>query len=209
MKQKIQDANIANCKQSRHIGHPAQKVISERTTEKDRFKAQSLEVLRHVIWKYPLSRQSEEEDTRSTGAAAATNPLSYKASLEEVMFFIVGLGLTNVVKVFKMQQIDGVRLEKLRGGSQDRLIRGREGHAPLILAEETRAADILPPTPYEDLAKYSFSSVLEGRCSQNPNQSEVQEPGKILLTHMETLIECKRKIEVFKIPIHAARKVHN
>ena len=42
-------------------------------------------------------------------------------------------GLANVVKVFKMQQIDGLRLEKLRGGAQERLIREREGHSPLIL----------------------------------------------------------------------------
>ncbi|KAB5531659.1 hypothetical protein DKX38_018329 [Salix brachista] len=71
-----------------------------------------------------------------------------------LMLFIGGL--TNVVKVFEMQQIDGVRLEKLRGGAQERLIRERDGHAPLILAEErrgkraaggTRAA----PTPYKDV----------------------------------------------------------
>ena len=37
-------------------------------------------------------------------------------------------GLANAVKVFKMQQIDGLRLEKLRGGAQERLIREREGH---------------------------------------------------------------------------------
>lgn len=42
-------------------------------------------------------------------------------------------GLANAVKVFKMQQIDGLRLEKLRGGAQERLIREREGHSPLIL----------------------------------------------------------------------------
>ncbi|KAJ6672806.1 hypothetical protein OIU85_014083 [Salix viminalis] len=71
-----------------------------------------------------------------------------------LMLFIGGL--TNVVKVFEMQQIDGVRLEKLRGGAQERLIRERDGHAPLIQAEErkgkraaggTRAA----PTPYKDV----------------------------------------------------------
>ncbi|KAF9671161.1 hypothetical protein SADUNF_Sadunf12G0018700 [Salix dunnii] len=71
-----------------------------------------------------------------------------------LMLFIGGL--TNVVKVFEMQQIDGVRLEKLRGGAQECLIRERDGHAPLILAAErrgkmtaggTRAA----PTPYKDV----------------------------------------------------------
>ena len=38
----------------------------------------------------------------------------------------------NVVKVFKMQQMNGLRLEKLRGGAQERLIRAREGQRPLI-----------------------------------------------------------------------------
>ncbi|XP_057546789.1 uncharacterized protein LOC130825533 [Amaranthus tricolor] len=41
-------------------------------------------------------------------------------------------GLMNVVKVFKMQQMNGLRLEKLRGGAQERLIRAREGQRPLI-----------------------------------------------------------------------------
>jgi len=76
-----------------------------------------------------------------------------------LMFFIGGL--THVVKVFEMQQIDGLRLEKLRGGAQERLVREREGQAPLILAEaerrgkriaeETRAAPIPAPTPYKDV----------------------------------------------------------
>jgi hypothetical protein len=47
------------------------------------------------------------------------------------MFFIGGL--TNVVKVFEMQQIDGLRLEKLQGGAQERLVRERECQAPLVL----------------------------------------------------------------------------
>lgn len=44
----------------------------------------------------------------------------------------------NVVKVFKMQQMDGLGLEKLRGGAQERLSREREGRIPLILEENTR-----------------------------------------------------------------------
>lgn len=46
----------------------------------------------------------------------------------------------NVVKVFKTQQINGMRLEKLRGGAQEwlRLRQRREGHAPLISSEENR-----------------------------------------------------------------------
>ncbi|OMP12760.1 hypothetical protein COLO4_02792 [Corchorus olitorius] len=60
-----------------------------------------------------------------------------------------------------MLQINGLRLEKLRGGAQDRLIEGREGHIPLII-EETRkkmildeekeaAAAAAASTPYKDV----------------------------------------------------------
>lgn len=42
-------------------------------------------------------------------------------------------GLANVVKVFKMQQMNGIRLENLRGGAQDRLLQLRQGgHITLI-----------------------------------------------------------------------------
>ncbi|KAF5731232.1 hypothetical protein HS088_TW19G00838 [Tripterygium wilfordii] len=75
-----------------------------------------------------------------------------------LMFFIGGLA--NVVKVFKMQQIDGLRLEKLRGGAQERLIQERECQVPLILeeqrrrirkAEEPKAGPSPAPTPYKDV----------------------------------------------------------
>ncbi|KAJ4825508.1 hypothetical protein Tsubulata_027598 [Turnera subulata] len=81
------------------------------------------------------------------------------------LLFFIG-GLTNVVKVFKMQQMDGLRLEKLRGGAQERLIMEREGQVPLILEEqrrrkriaeqEAKAAAVPPvsaslPTPYKDV----------------------------------------------------------
>ncbi|KAK3219435.1 hypothetical protein Dsin_013405 [Dipteronia sinensis] len=84
------------------------------------------------------------------------------------LLFLIG-GLTNVVKVFKMQQVDGLRLEKLRGGAQERLIQEREGCVPLIMEEERRrkrppqpaaAASVLVeeqtiiepiPTPYKDV----------------------------------------------------------
>ncbi|KAJ7965387.1 putative Polypyrimidine tract-binding-like protein [Quillaja saponaria] len=77
------------------------------------------------------------------------------------LLFFVG-GLTNVVKVFKMQQIDGLRLEKLRGGAQERLVHEREGQVPLILEDHRRRARqveepkvVLPaptlPTPYKDV----------------------------------------------------------
>ena len=53
------------------------------------------------------------------------------------LLFFIG-GLANVIKVFKMQQIDGLRLEKLRGGAHDRLIHEREGRVPLILEDHQR-----------------------------------------------------------------------
>ncbi|KAL5727068.1 hypothetical protein ACHQM5_000300 [Ranunculus cassubicifolius] len=53
------------------------------------------------------------------------------------IFFFIG-GLMNLVKVFKMQQMDGIRLEKLRNGAQERLFRDREGQVPLILEEQRR-----------------------------------------------------------------------
>ncbi|MCL7027786.1 hypothetical protein MKW94_027161 [Papaver nudicaule] len=74
------------------------------------------------------------------------------------LFLFVG-GLTNVAKVFKMQQMEGVRLEKLRGGAQERLNRDREGHVPLILEEDHKRRKIqieeesqapVVQTPYKD-----------------------------------------------------------
>ncbi|KAL2542204.1 hypothetical protein Adt_03182 [Abeliophyllum distichum] len=70
-------------------------------------------------------------------------------------------GLTNVVKVFKMQQIDGLRLEKLRGGAQEVLVQIREGQVPLIAEERqtrrpvqgSQSASVPAPykeTPYKD-----------------------------------------------------------
>ncbi|KAE8808709.1 hypothetical protein D1007_14790 [Hordeum vulgare] len=40
--------------------------------------------------------------------------------------------LFNVLKVFVMHQSDAPRLEKLRGGAQERLARDREGRVPLV-----------------------------------------------------------------------------
>lgn len=69
-------------------------------------------------------------------------------------------GMMNVVKVFKMQQIDGMRLEKLRGGAQERLMNEREGRVPLILedhrrrrrqVEDAKIIEPPPPTPYKDV----------------------------------------------------------
>ena len=72
-----------------------------------------------------------------------------------LMFFIGGL--TNMVKVFKMQQINGLRLEKLRGRAQDKLIQGREGKVILIIEETRRKMQVeevkatAAPTPYRDV----------------------------------------------------------
>lgn len=61
-----------------------------------------------------------------------------------------------------MQQIDGLRLEKLRGGAQEVLVQIQEGQAPLIVEERKRrrpqvegsqsAAVSVPDkeTPYKD-----------------------------------------------------------
>ncbi|XP_010550522.1 PREDICTED: uncharacterized protein LOC104821367 [Tarenaya hassleriana] len=49
--------------------------------------------------------------------------------------FFLG-GLMNVIKVFNFVQIIGLRLEKLRGGAQDRLLEEREGYHPLVVEEE-------------------------------------------------------------------------
>jgi hypothetical protein len=79
------------------------------------------------------------------------------------LFFFVG-GLTNVVKVYTMQQIEGLKLEKLRGGAQERLSQEMEGQVPLIIEEQRirrrqaeEAAKVVPgcptpkPTPYKDV----------------------------------------------------------
>ncbi|KAJ8747863.1 hypothetical protein K2173_013031 [Erythroxylum novogranatense] len=73
------------------------------------------------------------------------------------MFMFAG-GLMNVVKVFKMQQVSGLRLEKLRGGAQELLEREREGQMPFIVVEEHRNKRLIPqeepvpqPTPYKDV----------------------------------------------------------
>ncbi|KAF5192198.1 polypyrimidine tract-binding-like protein [Thalictrum thalictroides] len=82
------------------------------------------------------------------------------------LLFLIG-GLMNLVKVFKMQQMDGIRLEKLRNGAQERLVMEREGQVPLILEEQIRRKrqieEVRPPsapvpkptptpaTPYKDV----------------------------------------------------------
>ena len=48
--------------------------------------------------------------------------------------------LLNVLKVFMMHQSDALRLEKLRGGAQERLSRDSEGRVPLNWEEVARRA---------------------------------------------------------------------
>ncbi|XP_020223311.1 uncharacterized protein LOC109805579 [Cajanus cajan] len=80
--------------------------------------------------------------------------------LGSLMFFIGGL--TNLIKVFKMQQMNGIRLEKLRGGAHERLASAREGQVPLIMEHhhqtishhqppETKVTLPPLPTPYKDV----------------------------------------------------------
>ncbi|XP_068664619.1 uncharacterized protein [Aristolochia californica] len=67
------------------------------------------------------------------------------------LLFFIG-GFINVIKVFQMQQMDGGRLEKLRGGAQERLSRAREGQVPLILEEQRqRRIQVAEPTTYKDV----------------------------------------------------------
>lgn len=53
------------------------------------------------------------------------------------LFLVVG-GLTNVVKVVKMLQMDGIRLEKLRGGAQEQLIQEEDEQTPFLIDEGQR-----------------------------------------------------------------------
>lgn len=60
-------------------------------------------------------------------------------SISGSLLFFIG-GLMNVVKVFKMLQIDDLRPEKLRGDAEEKLIQGRErdGEIPFIFEEQRR-----------------------------------------------------------------------
>ncbi|KAI7755275.1 hypothetical protein M8C21_002420 [Ambrosia artemisiifolia] len=75
------------------------------------------------------------------------------------LLLLIG-GLANVVKVFKMLQMDRLRLEKLRGGAQETLVTVREGQTPFLREERRRwprqvETSIEPPpeptTPYKDV----------------------------------------------------------
>ncbi|XP_058095993.1 uncharacterized protein LOC131241257 isoform X2 [Magnolia sinica] len=67
--------------------------------------------------------------------------------------------------VFKMQQMDGVRLEKLRGGAQERLIREREGQVPLILEDQRRRTKLTqePQQPRSVPVSTPYKDVLIGQ----------------------------------------------
>jgi hypothetical protein len=52
------------------------------------------------------------------------------------LLFLVG-GLFNILKVYKMQQENGLRLEKLRGGAQERLNHIRGGRGSVSVEESS------------------------------------------------------------------------
>ncbi|KAK3134716.1 hypothetical protein QOZ80_5BG0409830 [Eleusine coracana subsp. coracana] len=62
-------------------------------------------------------------------------------SLLGSVLWLVG-ALFNVLKVFMMHQSDALRLEKLRGGAQERLSRDREGRVPLNWEEAARRTEL-------------------------------------------------------------------
>ncbi|KAL0318028.1 UNVERIFIED_CONTAM: hypothetical protein Sangu_2217100 [Sesamum angustifolium] len=80
--------------------------------------------------------------------------------------------LANVVKVFKMLQLSGLRLEKLRGGAQERLVRLREGQMPLIGGEQRRSNRIregpMPPIVEEQRRERPAVDVEEGASKEVP-----------------------------------------
>ncbi|RZC91357.1 hypothetical protein C5167_027417 [Papaver somniferum] len=78
------------------------------------------------------------------------------------LFLFVG-GLTNVAKVFKMQQMEGVRLEKLRGGAQERLNRDREGQVPLILEDQRRRKIQTEEATQPPVVQTSYKDALVSR----------------------------------------------
>ncbi|XP_056694372.1 uncharacterized protein [Spinacia oleracea] len=69
-------------------------------------------------------------------------------------------GLMNVVKVFKMQQMNGLRLEKLRGGAQEGLVRVREGRVPLITDESLSTRRFQGAEPKKPIAATPYKDVL-------------------------------------------------
>ncbi|CAN6705857.1 unnamed protein product [Malus baccata var. baccata] len=130
-------------------------------------------------------------------------------SREQHELFLHGLQLL----VFKMQQMgDGLRLEKLRGGAQERLVHEREGQVPLILEDHRRrssqrssvrhddehhlhhvepnpnAAAEPVPTPYKDVLVGQTSDGLVYRMasvSSQPQFRYTQPPSKVL--HLRNL----------------------
>ncbi|KAB2596786.1 polypyrimidine tract-binding protein-like protein 2 [Pyrus ussuriensis x Pyrus communis] len=121
------------------------------------------------------------------------------------LFFLIG-GLANVVKVFKMQQMgDGLRLEKLRGGAQERLVHEREGQVPLILEDQRRRSSVRhddehhlhhvepnpnvaaepAPTPYKDVLVGDGLVYRMASVSSQPQFRYTQPPSKVL--HLRNL----------------------
>ncbi|KAL9225377.1 hypothetical protein vseg_001312 [Gypsophila vaccaria] len=99
------------------------------------------------------------------GLMLLSDTWTWLGMLGSILLFIGGI--TNVVKVFKMQQIDGLRLEKLRGGAQERLVRAREGQVPLIIEDNlsSRKRHVPAPTPTEarlNVGPTPYKDVLVG-----------------------------------------------
>lgn len=67
-----------------------------------------------------------------------------------------------------MQQPNGLRLEKLRGGAHERLAHIREGHMPLIAEEKRRLKPALVIGDDQRKGRPSPAAVEEGQPSEAP-----------------------------------------
>ncbi|CAI9302504.1 unnamed protein product [Lactuca saligna] len=107
------------------------------------------------------SREHEQAGMLRHGLILLTRTWIWMGTFASFLLLIGGLA--NVVKVFKMLQMDRLRLEKLRGGAQERLMRIREGQTPFLTEErrkwprameattEQPEAPPVPTTPYKDV----------------------------------------------------------
>ncbi|ONK66492.1 uncharacterized protein A4U43_C06F8760 [Asparagus officinalis] len=92
---------------------------------------------------------------------------------------------SHMILVFKMHQMDGIRLEKLRGGALERLIREREGKVPLILNDDSRRrrrflAEDDPPLPQTPVIASTSYKEVEAPQPQ-PQPSALATPYKDVL----------------------------
>ncbi|KAF2312169.1 hypothetical protein GH714_028363 [Hevea brasiliensis] len=82
--------------------------------------------------------------------------------------FTINWGINKCGKVSKMRQIDGLRLKKLRGGAQGRLMHQKEGQLPLIAEEQWRRQRVIEetkavPVPVPVPVPTSYKDVLLGQ----------------------------------------------